>query len=270
MRRFWRKLSTFFFVAAIAALCASIVCAEDSAEKAREVLENVAEKYRNLLEKDGAGLKSLAAKVSVKGGGQMPMGASGGTMPLELDLSIELYVVQPGNLYLDISGNLGSAAVVLGGEERKTATIILPHAKQFATVDLPENFMQPAQEGDPEEPDEEDFWEKVVLAYEGKQSMEAGAAHKINIKPKDSTDASEESSITVYILDGKWDPVRLEANSPEGDGAVIDFEKLELNAQIPDERFVADTGEYAMVPGRELLSTVLMQIMSTMMQKDAN
>lgn len=235
----------------------------------KQILEKTVEKYRELVKKDGKGVKSMEAKVSIKGGGQLPMGDSG-SMPLDVDAIVEVYVSQPHNLYIDISGNLGNAKFIVSGKEKPTATIMLPSTKQFATIDVPEQIKEQidkAQEPkeDPQEPDPmEEFWKKAILEYDGTENLKIGKAHKIIIKPKDPT---EKGYLTAYILDGKWDPARLEVTEEGGSNIVIEFEKLELNAKIPDEKFVPDTEGYTEVTQQTIVGSIMMQVMSSMMQK---
>jgi outer membrane lipoprotein-sorting protein len=268
MKKSVKNLLTIFLVFVLTASYASVAYSQESSEKAKQILENTYKKYSDLARKEGEGLKSVAAKVSIKGGTQVPMGGSGGSMPLDVDAIIELYVRRPHYLYVDISGNLGNVKIAVAGKEKVTAMIMLPSTKQFAAIDVPEEVIQKMQkrmqEDDPQEPDKmEELWKEVILTYEGTQSTEAGKAHKIAIKPKDP---SEKSSLTAYILDDKWDPARFEINEPEEGGKlVIEFEKLELNIDIPDERFVPDTKGYTQVSEKDLATVIMMQVMSTMM-----
>lgn len=257
---------TFFLAFALIAFCVSVVYSQESSEKARQILDKTVEKYGDLLKKDSKDLKSIAAKVSVKGGGQLPMGGAG-DMPVSLDMAVTIYAARPKRLYLDISGNLGEARIIVAGEEKLTTTIILPGTKQFAAIEVPEQIIQDMEKDDPQEPHRlEEFWGKVVLLYEGTQDLKAGKAHKIIVKPKDP---SEKGVATVHILDGKWDPARFEINNPEeGGGIIVEFEKLELNVDIPDERFVPDTAGYTQVTEQQLMGVIMMQVMAATMQRE--
>ena len=265
MKNFAKNLLTIFLVFVLAASCVSVVYSQESSEKAKQILEKTYRKYSDLLKKDGEGLKSVAAKISIKGSGQMPMGDSG-SMPLDVDATVEIYFARPHYLHLGISGNLGNFKIVVAGKEKVTATIILPGTEQFATIDVPQQVIQEMQKDEPQKPDRmEEFWKKVVLAYEGTQSTKAGKAHKITIKPKDP---SEKSFVTAYILDDKWNPARFEINDPEeGSKLVIEFEKLELNINIPDERFVQDTEGHTQISDKDLTAAIMMQIMAAVMQQ---
>jgi outer membrane lipoprotein-sorting protein len=266
MKRHAKNLLTIFLVFALATSCAWVAYSQDSSEKAKQILEKTYDKYKDLLKKNGQGLKSMAAKMSIKGSGQMAMG--GGDMPMNVDAVIELYAAKPHHLYLDISGNLGNAKIVVAGKEKVTATIILPTTKQFAVMDVPEETIQKMQRDDPKESQQkEELLKEVILAYGGTENTKAGKAHKIMIKPKDP---SEEGTATVYILDGEWDPVRIEMKGHDKGQVVAEFEKLELNLKIPDEKFVADVKGYAEIDTNQLTAVIMMQIMGAAMQQGMN
>ncbi len=93
MGKFVKSLSIITLVLMIATLCVSAVCAQESDEKAKQILEKVFNKYVDLIKKDGEGIKTVAAKLSLKGDANMPMG----NMPLNLDVVLEIYVERPGN-----------------------------------------------------------------------------------------------------------------------------------------------------------------------------
>jgi len=264
-----KKLAKNFLTALLVfALTASLVSAVSAAssDKAKEIIEKTVEKYSDMIKKDGKDMKSFAAKISIKGGGQVPMGQGGG-MPLSVDAAIEIYVAKPHNMYLEISGNLGNAIVVVGGDEKVTATIMLTGTKQFATMDVPDNAIkefQKEEETATVEPGRmEDFYKSVILSYEGTENVKAGKAHKIVIDPQDS---AEKASITVYILDGKWDPVKFVIASEEAN-AIIEFDRMEVNAKIPASRFVPNTAGYAQISEKDLTTALMMQVMAAMMQQ---
>lgn len=258
MGKFVKSLSIITLTLVIATLCVSTVCAQESSEKAKEILEKVFNKYVDLIKKDGEGIKTVAAKLSLKGGANMPMG----NMPLNLDVVLEIYVERPGNFSISLAGNLGNATIVVS-EAKKEMTIILPSTKQFATLDLPEIFdTEPEVEGEPEkEPRIEDLWEAAIVTYEGMEQTKAGKAHKIALKPKDP---SETSVVTIYILDGKWDPARFELKDSEKGNLVVEIEKLELNKKISSDKFVPNTEGYTGVTQDQLLMIVMMQVMGAM------
>lgn len=267
MKKFALNCLTVFLAVVLITSCAK---SSDNPKDPKQILEKTVEKYRELVKKDGKGVKSMEAKVSIKGGGQLPMGDSG-SMPLDIDAIVEIYVSQPHNLYIDISGNLGNARFVVSGKEKPTATIMLPGTKQFATMDVPDQIKkqidkaQEPEEADSQEPDSmEELWKQVILEYDGTENLKIGKAHKIIIKPKDP---AEKSFLTAYILDGKWDPARLEITEEGGSNLLVEFEKLELNAKIPDEKFVPDTEGYTEVTQQAITASIMMQIMSSMMQK---
>ena len=143
MKKLAKNLLTTLLVFALTASLVSAVSAASS-DKAKEIIEKVAKKYGDMLKKDGKDMKSFEAKISIKGGGQVPMGEGGG-MPLSVDAAIEIYVAKPHNLYLEISGNLGNAIVVVGGKDKVTATIMLTGTKQYATMDVPDSAIKEFQ-----------------------------------------------------------------------------------------------------------------------------
>ncbi len=263
MKRFAMNFLTVFLAVMLITSCAKSSDNPKEPKDPKQILEKTVEKYRK-------SVKSMEAKVSIKGGGQLPMG-EGGSMPLDIDAMVEVYVSKPHNLYIDISGNLGNARFIVSGKEKPTATIMLPGTKQFATMDVPERIekwgdsvLEP-KEKDPQEPDSiEDLWKQVILEYDGTENLKTGKAHKIIIKPKDP---AEKSSLIAYILDGKWDPARLEVNGEGGSNLLLEFEKLEFDVKIPDEKFVPDTEEYTEVTQQTIAASIMMQIMSSMMQK---
>jgi len=269
MKKLAKNLLTTLLVFTLTASLTSAVYSQESSEKAKQILEKTAKKYTDMIKESSEDMKSFAAKLSIKGGGQVPMGEAG-AMPLGVDIAIEIYVAKPHNLYLDLSGNLGNATVVVGGKEEVTATIMLSGTKQFATMPVPidaiKKIQEEADEEDPERPEKmEKFWEALSLSYEGTEKVKAGTVHKIVIDPQDS---SGKAAITVYILDGKWDPVRIEVVSEEAN-AIIEFEKLEINANIPDERFVPNTAGYTPISEKDLKTALMMQLMTAMMQQNA-
>ncbi|MFC1718096.1 outer membrane lipoprotein carrier protein LolA [Candidatus Poribacteria bacterium] len=262
MGKLVKSLSTITLALMLIAFCVSVVYSQESDAKAKEIIEKAFNKYVDLMKKDGEGVKSVAAKLSLKGGGQLPMGDD--AMPLDLDVALEIYVERPNNFYISIAGNLGNATIIVSGEEKKTATIMLTGTKQFATLDVPEDAFgdQPADEGEPEEePKIEELWEKSIVTYEGTESTKLGKAHKIVLKPKDP---SEEGIVTVHILDGKWDPARLAFSKADEVNLVVEIEKLEVNAKISDKQFVPNTEGYTGVTQDQLMMLVMMQVMGSM------
>jgi len=264
MKESIRNLLTVFLIFVMTTSCITVVCLQESSDKARQILEKTYEKYSDLLKEDGTGLESIAAKISIKGGGQVPVGDSG-SMPMEIDAAVEIYVSKPKNLYLGISGSLGNATLVVSGKEKVVTTIILPSVKQFAIIDMPPTVIEQTQKYSSEEKPEEveKALDDAILTYEGLQNTKMGKAHRIAIKAKDTT---KKGSITIYILDGKWDPVGVEINDPDSGAVAIEFQKLELNTKIPDSRFVPDTKGYTKIETEQLLGAIMMQVMGSMMQ----
>ncbi len=143
---------------------------------------------------------------------------------------------------------------------------MLTDTKQFATLDIPEGALgQPAEdEGETEEtPKIEELWEQAIVTYDGTEDTKLGKAHKIILKPKDP---AEDTIVTVHILDGKWDPARLEFSKAEEVSLVVEIDKLEINAKIPGSKFVPNTEGYTGVTQEQLWNILMMQAMGAMMQ----
>jgi outer membrane lipoprotein-sorting protein len=258
-----RSLMVILLIFAFATSC--VKSSNNSPEKAKEVMEKSFKKYEGLVDKSGKNFNSVAIKAAIKGNGELPAGGTDSKMPINIDAVVELYFVKPGNIYIDISGNIGNAKIIASDKEKNMATLILPGMKQFAIIDLPKQIIQETQEKKPNEPDRsEKFFQTTVLEYLGTEKTKSGKAHKILVKNKDPKDTS---TITAYILDRKWDPARFDINNPDGGAIVIDFDKLELNAKVPDSRFVPDTAGYTKVNNQQITAAIMMQLMSSMMQQ---
>ncbi|MBM3211873.1 hypothetical protein FJZ33_06630 [Candidatus Poribacteria bacterium] len=261
--RVLKNFTVVFLVFILATACAR--SANNSPEKAKEIMEKSFQKYSDLLEKDGKNYKSLALKATIKGKGEFPMGDTENKMPITLDSVVEAYYVKPGNMNIEISGNLGNAKIIATNKEKDTATIILPGIKQFATISLPKQLSQQAQEPNPNEPDRmEKFFQSSILEYLGTEKTKSGKAHKILIK---SSEPNDKGTITAYILDRKWDPARFDINNSEGGLIAIEFERLEFNANVPDSKFVPDTAGFTKVNNQQITAAIMMQLMSSMMQQ---
>ena len=263
MKTFVRRFSALAVVLILAAFCASVVCVAAPDEKAKEILEKTYKKYTDLLKKSGNDIKSMAAKITIKGAGELPMGNDGGGMPMNVNAALELYFAQPRNLYVGLTGNLGNATVIVAGEVKKVATIMLPGTRQFAKIDVPEEVMTDMDETAEEPPPAEEVFKDANLTYDGTAETKLGKAHKIKVQPNDP---EEEGSVTVYILDGKWDPVRVDISAEEKANLVIEFEKLEINEKISANQFVPDTEGYTEISKDELGTVITMQVMGAMMQ----
>lgn len=261
MRKLTRHLSTIMVIFVLTIFCASVIHAA-SPDKARDILGKTYDKYSGLLKKDGKKIESVAAKIKVKGGGELPMGDGGA--PLNIDAVLEVYFKQPHNLYLALSGNLGSAIFIVSGEDKKVGTVILPTTNQFARIDIPEEVMEKTEvEEDEEMPKIDDLLKDAELSYEGTEKLELGKAHKIKISSKDPKD---EGSATVYILDKKWDPVQIDVKGDEG-GVSIDFGEVKINSKVSKKQFIPDTAKLSEITQDQLTTVIMMQIMGAMMQQ---
>ena len=263
MNTFVKRFSAFVLVLMLAAFCASVVCVAATDEKAKEILEKTYNKYTDLIKKSGSDIQSLAAKITIKGGGELPMGNNGGAMPLNVNATLELYFAQPRNLYIALVGNLGNATVIVSGEANKVATIMLPGTRQFAKIDVPEERMADMDEVAEEPPPVGEVLKDANVTYDGIAETKLGKAHKIKLQ---FDNPNSEGGVTVYILDGKWDPVRVDINVEEKLNVVVEFEKLEINEKVPASQFVPNTEGYTEISQDELGTVIMMQVMSAMMQ----
>lgn len=268
--KFARSLFTIYLLAAMVIMMTASCSKSDEVgtpEKAKQILEKSFQKYSELTKKEGRDVRSVVAKAIIKGRGQLPLGGGSGNMPMNVDAAVEIYAAKPRNLYLDISGNLGNAKIIIVEKEQKaTVTVILPATKQFAIMDMPEQVVkktQPEGAQKPETDQFEEFLKQASLEYGGTEGTKAGKAHKIIIR---SNKPEDKGVVTAYILDRKWDPQRIEIASGEGGLVTVEFEKLELNVDIPDKKFVPDTQGYTQVNNQQLMSVIMMQLMAGMMQ----
>ena len=262
MKRCFTYFSMVAAVLVLAAFFTSVVCMADSDKKAKEILSKTYDKYTDIIKKGGDEVKSLAAKITIKGSGQVPMGSSGGVMPMNVNATLELYFAKPRNVYVGLTGNLGNATIVVSGDPQMVATIMLPGTKQFAKIDVPEETTSGMDETAEKPPSAEEALKDVNLSYEGTADTKLGKAHKIGIRP----DNSEEGGVTLYILDGKWDPARVDINVEGKAKVTVEFEKLELNKNISDKRFVPDTAGLTEISKDQLGTVIMMQVMGAMMQ----
>ena len=157
---------------------------------------------------------------------------------------------------------------MVGGEEKVTATVILKGTNQFAVIDIPQDALKDIQKEEEvvdvgETERMEEFWKSVTVGYEGTENLKAGKAHKITLKPNDP---EEKGSAIIHILDGKGDPARIEVVAEEGN-AVIEFDMLEVNKDIPADKFVPQTAGMTPISQKDLTTALMMQLMTAMMQQ---
>jgi len=163
-------------------------------------------------------------------------------------------------MFLNLVGNLGNFTIVIPDKKPQTATALFPTMKQFAIFPVPEKTF-----GGIKPYNRTKFWQETILSYGGLQTTKQGKAHKIIIK---STKPSQKETMNIYILDSKWDPVRVEVNDPIGGNTTIEFEQILLNASIPTSKFVPDTKGYTQVSKEQLSSLIMMNMMASNMQKN--
>ena len=234
---------------------------EASSAKAREILEKVLLKYDGLFRDDGKGIKSVASRLSIKGDMSTKAGNTGSNM-LNIDVSVELYASQPNSYYMNVSGNLGNLLIVIPDKKPLMATLVLPNTRQFATMNFPEKNARSFEKLQSER-DRNQMWKDLILEYEGIQDMKSGKAHRIKVRSKKP---SNKQITTFYILDKRWDPVRIEMDDPTRARFVIDIDKLEFNGKIPAEQFTTETKGYTKITQQQVTAALMMQIMSAAMQ----
>lgn len=256
MGKFVRSFLILIVASMFITLFNSAVLSQQSSEKARQILEKTFEKYGDLFKENGKGLWSVVSKLSIKSKANV---AKSERTSIDLNAMVELYIMKPYNFFLNIAGGSGSVQIVIPGKKPLVATAILPVTKQFTTVTISEKAFKGIQLSDREK-----FWEGIILNYYGIQNTKAGKAHKINMR---SRKPSEKGSSTIYILDEKWDPVRLEINDPASGSTVIELEELKLNMNIPREKFVPKVKGYTQISGSQLTINAIMQMIAPAAQK---
>jgi len=237
----------------------SIAYSEESSAKAKSILEKTFSKYDALFSEDMKGVNSAVVKINIKGEGSINS-QSGSTPPLLLDAKIELYVAQPNKMFLNVTGNLGNLQVVVPDKKPMTATTILPTTKQFAIMPISQKTL-----GGIQPQGREKFWVETTVLYGGMQTINEKQAHKIILK---SNNPKQKENVFLYILDKKWDPVRLEIKDPNGGNMVVDFEELKLNVPIPPDTFEPKTSGYTQVSKEQFTGIIMMQIMTSAMQSN--
>ena len=255
-----RKSLIFIIIAVwLTALLASVCYSKDSSSKAKSILEKTFKKYDALFSEELKGVNSAIVKMSIKGEGRLNS-KSTTSPPLLLDAKIDLYVVQPNKMFLDVTGNLGNIQIVIPGKMPMTATTILPVTKQFATMAIPQKTFRGLQPKDRER-----FWVETNVTYGGMQTMNQRQVHKIIMKP---TNPKQKGTTVVYILDKIWDPIRYEIIDPVGGNTVVDFEEIRFNVKIPPDKFEPKTSGYTQVTKEQFTGLVMMQMMTLTMQNN--
>jgi outer membrane lipoprotein-sorting protein len=256
-------ISVLLIISILINFSASTGYSQEPPQKAKVVLEKFFQKYDALFKEGMKGVNSAVCKMSIKGAGRIDTLKQSknlsGNAPLLIDAKIELSVAQPNRMFFNIMGNLGNVTVIIPDKKPLTATALFPVTKQFATFAVPEKVFSGIK---PYNRDK--FWQETVLKYGGLQTTKQGKAHKIIMK---STKPSIKETTTVYILDNKWDPVRVEINDPIGGNTTIEIEQITLNTRIPAEKFVPNTKGYAQVSKEQLTSLIMMNMMTANMQK---
>lgn len=231
----------------------------DSSQKARSILEKTFKKYDALFSENMKGISSATVKMSVKGQGRLDPKATS-TPSLLMDANIELYAVQPNKMFLNITGNMGNIQIVIPGKKPITAMMILPIAKQFTTMPVPDKTFRGLQPQSREK-----FWQDNILSYDGIKTIKNLKAHKITIKSKNPK--LKETQV-VYILDQKWDPIRYEVDDPVSGNTVVNFDEIKINSFIPPDKFVPKTNGFTQISKEQFMGAVVMQIVTSTMQSN--
>jgi len=256
-------ISVLIIISVVINISAQSGYSQEPAQKAKMVLEKFFQKYDALFKDGMQGVNSAVCKMSIKGAGRIDTMKQSenmpGNAPLLVDAKLELYVAQPNKMFFNITGNLGNVAIVIPDKKPLTATALFPVSKQFATFAVPEQIF-----GGIKPYNRDKFWQGTILSYGGLQTTKQGKAHKIIMK---STKPTIKETTTVYILDNKWDPVRVEITDPVGGNTTVEFEQILLNTAIPAEKFVPNTKGFAQVSKEQLTSLIMMNMMSSSIQK---
>lgn len=263
IKKYLYVISILIIISAIVNISASSVYSQESKQKAKMILDKFFQKYDALFKDGMKGVNNAVCKMSIKGSGRIDTMKQAGNMqgnpPLIIDAKMELYVAQSNKMFFNITGNLGNVAIVIPDKKPLTATALFPATKQFATFAVSEKIF-----GGIKPYNRDKFWQETVLSYGGLQTTKKGKAHKIVIK---SIKPSIKETTTVYILDNKWDPVRLVVNDPVGGSTTVDFEQITLNTTIPAEKFMPNTKGFTQVSQEQLTSLIMMNMMTSNMQK---
>jgi len=240
-------------------LSSAIVGAEESSPKAKMILEKFFNKYEKLFSEGMKDTSSLMCKMSIKGVGRFETSKSSTNAPLLIDTKADLYASNPNKMLLNLKGNMGNIIIIIPDKKPISALTLFPDSKQFATINISERIfggLKPANR--------ERFWRESILSYKGLINTTQGKAHKILIK---STKPTVNEVTTIQILDGKWDPIRIEYSDPKSGSTTIDFDQIQFNPKIPPEKFIPNTRGYTQVSKEQITGIIMMNIMASNMVK---
>ncbi|MEK7400649.1 MAG: hypothetical protein AAB116_27205 [Candidatus Poribacteria bacterium] len=235
--------------------------AQNPNQKAKMILEKFFAKYEILFSDMAKSTNTAICKMSIKGAGRLDTGSKSSTnAPLLIDTKAEFYVANPSKMCINLKGNMGNVSIVVPDKKPMAAIALFPDSKQFANIVVPQRMF-----GGVNPSNREKFWQGNTLNYVGLLDTKQGKAHKIIIK---STKPIEKKVTTIFILDRKWDPVRIEYSDPKSGSTVVDFDQILLNTSIPPEKFIPNTKGYTQVSREQLTGILMMNIMaSTMIKK---
>ena len=255
IRKFYILIAIFSI-----AFLATTGYAQNPNQKAKMILEKFFTKYETLFSDMAKSTNTAICKMSIKGVGRFDTSKSSTNAPLLIDTKAELYVASPSKMLINLKGNMGNISIVVPDKKPMAAIALFPDSKQFATIGIPQRMF-----GGVNPSDREKFWQGSILNYMGLQDTKQGKAHKITIK---SNRPTQKEVTTIFILDKKWDPVRIELNDPKSGSTTVDFDQILLNASIPPEKFIPNTRGYTQVSREQLTGILMMNIMaSTMIKK---
>jgi outer membrane lipoprotein-sorting protein len=228
-------------------------------QKAKAILEKFFTKYEMLFSDTAKSTNTAVCKMSIKGVGRLDTSKSSTNAPLLIDTKAELYVANPSKMCINLKGNMGNVSIVVPDKKPMAAVALFPDSKQYATISVPQRMF-----GGVNPSSREKFWQESTLNYMGLQDTKQGKAHKIIIK---STRPTQKEATTIFILDKKWDPIRIELSDPKSGSTVVDFDQILLNSIIPPEKFVPNTKGYTQVSKEQLTGILMMNIMASTMVK---
>lgn len=248
-----------FLVLLSATILSSTVNAQESSHKAKLVLEKFFNKYEKLFLDGTKETNSIICKMSIKGISKFETNKSSANTPLLIDTKAELYASNPNKMLINFKGNMGNIIIVISGERPISALTLFPDSKQFATIKISERIF-----GGIKPANRENFWRENILTYAGSINTIQGKANKIIVK---SIKPTEKETITIHILEGKWDPLRIEYSNPKSGSTVINFDQIQFDARIPPEKFIPNTRGYTQVSKEQAAGIIMMNIIAGNMVK---
>lgn len=257
---YMRTLKTLI-ITIIALSYVGMISAETTERKARDIIVRALQKYDDLFEDEDGKQKGVKVNMTVNGENRIKMGTSN-SVPVVIDMDVQMYLAQPGVICFDISGNLGSFKGLM--DDENMLTLSLPSTKQFAITTIPSRYLRLLKLLRTKDYNNESIWKDVSLKYVGSKMLKQGKTHVIKIEPQRVMDWK---AVMVYILDKKWDPIRLEAVNTSNGVLNAEVNELKFVSNMPDERLKLDINGYTQLTPQQILSAIMVQSMSETMQK---